>query len=66
MNGLKHFPSKGLSNFYRLPYYDDMYFDKMCEVGPRRLVQYDENAGLRPWWTPGQHWAKERLGEKAC
>ena len=64
-NGLKSFPSKGLNNFYRLQYYDDMYFDKMCEGGPRRLVQCDGNAGLRPGWAPGQHWAKERLGEKS-
>ena len=41
-----------------------MYFDKMCEGGPRRLVQCDGNAGLRPVWAPGQHWAKERLGER--
>ena len=46
MNGLKDFPSKGLStNFYRLQYYDGMCFDKMCEGGPRRLVQRDGNAG---------------------
>ena len=57
------FPSRGLStNFYRLQYYNGMYFDKMCEGDPRR----GGNAGLRPGWAPGQHWAKERLGEKAC
>ena len=43
-----------------------MCFDKMCEGDPRRLVQCGGNAGLRPGWAPGQHWAKERLGEKAC
>ena len=48
--------SKGLStDLYRLQYYDGMCIDKMCEGGPRR-----------PGWAPGQHWAKERLGEKAC
>ena len=36
----------------------------MCEGGSRRLVQCGGNAGLRPGWAPGQHWAKERLGEK--
>ena len=66
MKGLKSFPSKGLSNFYRLQYYNGMYFDKMCEGGPICLVQCDGNAGLRPGWAPGQHLAKERLGEKAC
>ena len=67
MNGVKCFASIGLStNFYMLQYYDGMCFEKMCEGGPRRLVQCGGNAGLRPGWAPGQHWAKERLGEKAC
>ena len=67
MNGFKCFPSKGLSTtFYRLQYYDGMCFEKMCEGGSRRLVQCGGNEGLHPGWAPGQHWAKERLGEKAC
>ena len=54
MNGLKGFPSKGVStNFYRLQYYDGMCFDKMCEGGPKRLVQRDGNAGTSsPWVGP--------------
>ena len=69
MNGLKSVPSKGLSNFYRQQYCDGMYFmyfDKTCEGGRRRLAQCNGNAGLRPVWAPGQHWAKERLCEKSC
>ena len=67
MNGFKCFPSKGLStNFYRLQFYDDMYFDKLSEGGPRRIMQCDGNAGLRPGLAAGQHWAKERLGENVC
>ena len=63
MNGLKSFPSEGLSNFYRMQYYDDIYLEKMCGGGPRRLVQCDGNAGLRPGWAPGQHWAKSVLAK---
>ena len=68
-NGLKSFPSKGLNNFYnfyRLQYYDDMYFDKMCEGCPRRLVQCDGNAGLRPGGPQGNTGQKSVLAKKAC
>ena len=64
MNGFKSFLSKGFSNFYRLQYYDGMYFEKMCEGVPRRLEQCDGNAGLRPGWAPGQHWQKSVLAKK--